>query len=276
MMSNAPCLSQPGDTSNIIRILSFPPLNVSLPATASACPGTPVLLPANASGGDGGPYTFTWTNSVSDSSTLVHYPTANGYVSVSVRDACGSTPARDSVLVTLRPAPVSSFIYDPVEPFSFDNTVSFIDQSVIATSWTWIIADSDTVMTRNPVYTFEQPGTYNVTLITVSGNGCTDTLTYRIFIREEIAVYYPNSFTPNKDGKNDLWLPIGQSLGTFTYAIYDRWGQIIFEGDEAHPWPGTYKDSDRLIPEGVYVYRVDLKDDKFDPKVVAGRVTLIR
>ncbi|HRI42360.1 MAG TPA: gliding motility-associated C-terminal domain-containing protein, partial [Bacteroidia bacterium] len=166
--------------------------------------------------------------------------------------------------------------YDPVEPFSFDNTVSFIDQSVNATSWTWIIADSDTVMTRNPVYTFEQPGTYNVTLITVSGNGCTDTLTYRIFIREEIAVYYPNSFTPNKDGKNDLWLPIGQSLGTFTYAIYDRWGQIIFEGDEAHPWPGTYKDSDRLIPEGVYVYRVDLKDDKFDPKVVAGRVTLIR
>lgn len=276
MMSNAPCLSQPGDTSNIIRILSFPPLNVSLPATASACPGAPVLLPANASGGDGGPYTFTWTNSVSDSSTLVHYPTANGYVSVSVRDACGSTPARDSVLVTLRPAPVSSFIYDPVEPFSFDNTVSFIDQSVNATSWTWIIADSDTVMTRNPVYTFEQPGTYNVTLITVSGNGCTDTLTYRIFIREEIAVYYPNSFTPNKDGKNDLWLPIGQSLGTFTYAIYDRWGQIIFEGDEAHPWPGTYKDSDRLIPEGVYVYRVDLKDDKFDPKVVAGRVTLIR
>jgi hypothetical protein len=69
---------------------------------------------------------------------------------------------------------------------------------------------------------------------------------------------------------------VAPGLGTFTYAIYDRWGQIIFEGDEAHPWPGTYKDSDRLIPEGVYVYRVDLKDDKFDPKVVAGRVTLIR
>jgi gliding motility-associated-like protein len=276
MISNASCLSQPGDTSNIIRILSFPPLNVALPGTLSACPGAPVVLTATASGGDGGPYGFTWTGSVSDSSSLVYYPSVNGYVTVQVRDQCGSTPARDSVFVTLRPAPVSAFAYEPVEPFSFNNTVQFQDQSLNAASWTWIIADSDTVMMRNPVYTFEQPGAYNVTLVTQSSNGCTDTVTYRIFIREEIAVYFPNSFTPNKDGKNDTWLPIGQSLGTFSFAIYDRWGQIIFEGDEAHPWPGTFKDSDRLIPEGVYVYRVDLKDDKFDPRVVAGRVTLIR
>lgn len=276
MISNAPCLTQPGDTSNIIRIITYPPLSVSLPGMASACPGTPVALLAEASGGDGGPYSFAWSGDITDSAAVVYYPLASGYVSVTVRDRCGSTPALDSVLVTIRPAPVSAFSYSPSAPFSFVNTVAFLDQSVNAVSWTWILADTDTVVSRNPVYTFEQPGYYHVSLITLSSNGCADTLTYRIFIREEIAVYYPSAFTPNKDGKNDLWLPVGQSLGEFTFEIYDRWGQVLFEGDRSHPWPGTFQDSDRLVPEGVYVYRVELSADKFDPKVVAGRVTVVR
>ncbi|MEN9639995.1 MAG: hypothetical protein RLZZ262_1864, partial [Bacteroidota bacterium] len=46
------------------------------------------------------------------------------------------------------------------------------------------------------------------------------------------SIYVPNSFTPNGDGRNDVWLPETYNLTILSIKIFNRWGQKVFEGDE--------------------------------------------
>ena len=51
------------------------------------------------------------------------------------------------------------------------------------------------------------------------------------FIPIEFAIYVPNSFSPNNDGLNDAFLPVGESFMTESYhlLIINRWGEKVFE-----------------------------------------------
>lgn len=89
-------------------------------------------------------------------------------------------------------------------------------------------------------------------------------------------IWSANAFTPNKDGKNDVFVIKGPfDLSTFTLTIFDRWGRIIFESrDITQGWDGTVKGKD--APEGVYTYKVTAKGLKGEPVSQNGTVTLVR
>ena len=85
----------------------------------------------------------------------------------------------------------------------------------------------------------------------------------------------PSAFTPNKDGKNDIFrIPPGSSLTLQQFSIYDRWGHIIFRtADISKGWDGSYRAQD--LPAGTYIYLVE--GMLYDKKVVEkGTITLIR
>lgn len=276
MTSSAPCVTQATATSNVVQISTFPGLSVQVFGGGNVCPGTPVVLTANPSGGDGGPYVYTWSESLLDTSSIVVYPLASGYHQVTISDQCGSMPIEDSILVQVLPAPDANFVFSPEDPSTFNNTVQFQNQSTNTSSWTWYFSDGDTTNVLNPVHTFQTPGTYDVLLVTKSPSGCYDTLTYRIIVKEDIAVFYPNSFTPNGDLINETWSPIGASLGDYEFSIWDRWGEKIFDGNKDKPWDGSVNGSSHPAHDGVYVYRVDLRDPKFEKQIITGRVTIVR
>lgn len=52
---------------------------------------------------------------------------------------------------------------------------------------------------------------------------------------------FPTAFTPNNDGKNDLFKPIVYtSLTRYYFVVYDRLGQKVFEQtDPLKGWNGT-------------------------------------
>jgi PKD repeat protein len=50
--------------------------------------------------------------------------------------------------------------------------LDFSDNQLGAKEWTWDFGNGDTSMIRNPTYTYNNPGTYTVTLKTFSSNGC--------------------------------------------------------------------------------------------------------
>ncbi|MBK9540826.1 MAG: gliding motility-associated C-terminal domain-containing protein [Bacteroidetes bacterium] len=274
--SSSPCVTQANANSNTIQITTFPALSVFILGTGNVCPGTPVPLIANPAGGDGGPYSYNWSQSLLDTNSIIVYPQSTGYVNVTITDQCGSNPVEDSILVRVLTAPQANFIYSPDEPSTFNNTVQFLNQSTNTSSWTWYFSDGDTTNVLNPVHTFQSPGTYDVLLVTKSASGCYDTLNYRVIVREDISVFYPNSFTPNDDLINETWSPIGASLGDYEFTIWDRWGEKIFDGNKNKPWDGSVNGSSHPAHDGVYVYRVDLKDSKFEKQVVTGRVTIVR
>ena len=73
----------------------------------------------------------------------------------------------------------------------------------------------------------------------------------------ESSLEMPNAFSPNGDGINDIYKAKQgyKSLVEFHAAIYNRWGQKLFEWDNpAEGWDGTYNGKD--VAQGVYFCRV--------------------
>jgi gliding motility-associated-like protein len=79
----------------------------------------------------------------------------------------------------------------------------------------------------------------------------------------EAKIFVPNAFTPNKDGKNEVFIPrailifnqTGNPILDYKFEIYNRWGEQVFESNDLNVgWDGTYKG--QLCQEGHYVYKV--------------------
>lgn len=79
-----------------------------------------------------------------------------------------------------------------------------------------------------------------------------------IEITTNSGVFIPNSFTPNDDGLNDVFLVFGYSISDVTMDIFDRWGEKLFSSnDQKVGWNGTYKGG--TCKNEVYVYKVSYK-----------------
>ncbi|HVT86965.1 MAG TPA: gliding motility-associated C-terminal domain-containing protein [Chitinophagaceae bacterium] len=88
--------------------------------------------------------------------------------------------------------------------------------------------------------------------------------------------YIPNAFTPNGDGKNDLFRPqIFGDLTQYKFTIYNRWGQIVFETTELNKgWDGTI--NGQMQNSGVYVWECTYELDGVNKNLKKGTVMLIR
>jgi len=71
---------------------------------------------------------------------------------------------------------------------------------------------------------------------------------------------FPNAFSPNGDGKNDIYKAKEgyRSIVEFHGYIFNRWGQKLYEWtDPAGGWDGTFKGSD--VKQGVYFALIKAK-----------------
>lgn len=88
--------------------------------------------------------------------------------------------------------------------------------------------------------TVTEPGLYWLTVS--NGEGCYSTDTIQIFEKNCITgIYFPTAFTPNHDGRNDVFKPIVHvPLDKYYFAIYNRFGQKVFETTDLNKgWDGT-------------------------------------
>ena len=88
-------------------------------------------------------------------------------------------------------------------------------------------------------------------------------------------VFIPNTFTPNGDGKNDIFYVYGNAIAKVRMRVYNQWGQFIYESLQVQSgWDGTYRG--QLQPNGVYVYYVDITFTDGTTALKKGSVTLLR
>ncbi len=90
---------------------------------------------------------------------------------------------------------------------------------------------------------------------------------------ENCPPYIPQGFSPNGDTKND-WFNIQDLYDIFTehkLQIYNRYGDLIFVGDNEKPWDGTINrglnNIGGLSPVGTYYYILNLNDPNYKPFV---------
>jgi gliding motility-associated-like protein len=91
------------------------------------------------------------------------------------------------------------------------------------------------------------------------------------------ALFVPNAFTPNGDGKNDwfVYTALGRFKKISFFKIFNRWGQEIFNtGTTGASWDGTYRG--KPVESGTYVWMLRATDWLNKVHTAKGTVLLIR
>jgi gliding motility-associated-like protein len=226
----------------------------------SICEGNSVSL--TASGGTG----YSWNNGAT-SSTITVFPSVATTYTVTVFN--GPCSAKDSVQVNVNPLPITNVCCD---------TVISDGQSVQLTSngggtYQWIPGTGLSCNNcPNPVASPNVNTTY--TLLVTSDSGCTvqKTVTIDIDCR---SIFVPNAFSPNGDGENDFECVYGGCIKTLSFAIFDRWGNRVFEtNDQKVCWDGRY--IGQPMNTGMYVYYLEAELENGDKVSRKGNITLVR
>lgn len=97
--------------------------------------------------------------------------------------------------------------------------------------------------------------------VQVNSGGCisSDSIFIKV-INVQYELYFPNAFTPDGDGLNDFFGPVGNinAVGSYLLTIYNRWGQQIFEtNDPYRMWDGKFKG--KLSQNGIYIYKASYR-----------------
>jgi gliding motility-associated-like protein len=125
----------------------------------------------------------------------------------------------------------------------------------------------------NPTYTATQQGLYFVDI----SNYCGDTRDQIMISKGLCKIYVPTIFTPNNDGKNDLFkIEGGEEVKDFELTIYNRWGTKILQTKNIQQgWDGTI--NGKAQPAGAYIYLIQYKDALTNKtEVIKGTVMLMR
>ncbi|MFH0866826.1 MAG: gliding motility-associated C-terminal domain-containing protein, partial [Bacteroidota bacterium] len=88
---------------------------------------------------------------------------------------------------------------------------------------------------------------------------------YSYWTLEEYELRIPNAFTPDGNGKNDVFMK------GYHVMIFNRWDQLIFEGDDG--WDGTHNGD--LVSPGTYYYELVIPDVDNSTKTVTGVITFV-
>ena len=111
----------------------------------------------------------------------------------------------------------------------------------------------------------------------VDQEGCQGSDSIRIALKDcEALLVFPNAFTPNHDGHNDVFrLKYPGHAADYNLQIFNRWGQKIFEtSDTSAGWDGDFNGQHQ--PEGNYVWIIRYTDNSGKKQNLQGSVVLIR
>jgi gliding motility-associated-like protein len=126
----------------------------------------------------------------------------------------------------------------------------------------------------NPYASPTEPTTYYV--YGIGDNGCRNLDSVHINIDYRDNLFVPSAFSPNGDGKNDIFRVSNitfQKLQEF--RVFNRWGQEIYSTtDSKKGWDGTWKGVPQDMGTYQYLIRVAYPDGYIE--TYKGDVTLVR
>jgi len=254
-----------------VTIAPMPPPTI-IPASAQICPGETVTLMGLQ------PLNYTWSPSTALSCTTCSVtmasPSANITYTLTAMNTAGCT-SMNTVNITIVPPAVASFT-SSAQNNTLPAQVLFASTSTLSTGCEWAFSNGQTATGCNPSITFNNAGTYTVTLIAQGQSGCNDTITQTILVSDTAGLIMPNTFTPNGDGINDYFQPIARNVSNFGCSIFDRWGKIVFEfKSTSDKWTGQSANGG-TCPDGTYYYIVEARDDNGKEYKKHGFITLSR
>lgn len=180
-------------------------------------------------------------------------------------------------VVTVAPRPIASFDVTKTLMDVFDPTTILTDNSENSIAREWLISNYGIYFEKELEYTFEDTGRHSIRLIAVDAYGCTDTIVKYVDVAPRNTLHFPTAFSPNGDGKNDIFQPVGLTEGItdFKAQVFDRWGRVVFESTDVNTgWDGTVNGNDTMT--GVFILKYSYTKARGEVIEGSGFLTLIR
>ncbi|WP_118976152.1 gliding motility-associated C-terminal domain-containing protein [Taibaiella koreensis] len=214
---------------------------------------------------------------VSADSSLVRFaPRVTTTYTILKRNICkGYDTLRFTVHIA--PGPVADFVFAPAEPTLYDKQLRLVNRSSGAVTyawydqeWTWLSAETDYAY---PIHKEEEPC---FTLVAKDRFQCADTATKCVGIKDvHYVIFTPNSFSPNGDGRNDVFRISGVNIQLESLAIFNRYGERVFlSNDIDKGWDGNF--NGKGCDAGTYFYLIRYKIPTGETLKKKGDVILIR
>jgi gliding motility-associated-like protein len=255
-----------------------PQQTLSVKGNAFLCKGSSAQLIAS------GVSTYTWFPSANlnnaNIANPVASPSATTIYSVAGTASNGCVSVQNiTVTVGGQSSPVA---FNASSYFtSIENSVIQFTANSGPSGFYWNFGDGSTDTIMKPTHSFNEPGTYIVSLTVVDSNNCSQTVAREIIVNDIIpdlfTFYAPDAFTPNNDQVNDVFQlkGVGWDPSHFKLKIYNKWGTMIFATDDPRKaWDG--REGGAVLGSDVYVWQVYLKDIYKKEHNFIGKVTLLR
>ncbi len=235
---------------------------IKIHADSTVCAGDSLTILAT------GGISYTWNGNVI-ADTLINSPVNDTiYTVIGTNGTCKNY---DTAKVRVLPNP---------SPTITDTTICMGEIITLTASGRADIVWYNFNNTTTPVYTgfsFTTPHITTTTIYYIASDSamCHSRLTPFTINVEYCPVFIPNVFTPNGDGKNDLFTVEAKGLASLHVRVYNRWGMFIYEWfTNDGGWNGE-TNSGAKCPDGVYFYIADMVDFYGVATTQAGDIELI-
>jgi PKD repeat protein len=197
-----------------------------------------------------------------------YYIPGNYIVTLSATNISGQSV--HTHIITVYQNPTVVFNVYPTEVTNASQIVVTTNLSQYNDSQLWRFGDGTTSTEESPWHKYEAEGTYNITLIVKSKDGCVDSANFTspVHVKYDTGkIIFPNAFVWNREGPtggywhdgsidDHLFRPHFENVIEYKLQIFNRWGVLIYESTDLYKgWDG-YFGNGYLALEGVYVWKV--------------------
>lgn len=247
----------------------YPPFRIDLTGDSTICAGDSISLWANITGGSG-VHTIDWEGWGWSDPKLKYSGDQDATFTVDVFDHCGEFISAVTHVTVQHPTAKILIYNQGQDDWLFQASTYPYTVPVMI----WDLGDGTRVKATSVSHSYTDLEDHWVTLHTVSEEGCkaSDSL----LIKPPGTLFFPNAFTPDGDGINDVFFPVHSSVSEFNMVIFDRWGHVVFETDDINTaWDGKVNGGTDAT-SGVYVYKYRAKGNYYEANEKYGFVTLLR
>jgi gliding motility-associated-like protein len=245
----------------------YEPFQLDLTPDLTICAGDSTVLQALVTGGSG--YFFVdWADMSFTDPVMMVSPVEDMEYTVTVTDQCGER-LMDRVVVGVE------YVFTSIVVTNRGQDDWYLQAATdpFAETWLWDMGDGTRYRGKEVLHSYLDLEEHWVTLRIVTPNGCPGIDS--VLLRPPAHIYFPNAFTPDGDGINDLFGAVGHYIEDFELIIFDRWGNEVFSSKDMNVhWDGRVNGSGPAV-NGVYVYKYRASGHLFPNVEGYGHVTLI-
>lgn len=205
---------------------------------------------------------YVWQNASSTSTLLIETP-GKYWVTVTNNFGCSATDTINIPSILETP---SNFLNETDSICNYGKLILLPNKRYQSYEWS--------TGYNGEIVQVEHPGIYWLQVI--DENGCVGKDSITVFEKHCLSgIYFSNAFTPDGDGKNDIFKPVvARKVKQYRFSVFNRWGSIVFQTtDTEKGWDG--KVGGNVQSAGVFIWTCSYQFEDGEPKLERGTVTII-